>query len=56
MFGSDWATVDSFAKDEGYTRSLALRKIVGEWVEFKRQEFVDTVVTRLEGAGMEEVH
>ena len=38
MYGEQWAVVDSYAKHEGYTRSLALRKIVAEWAELKRRQ------------------
>lgn len=30
-----WATVKSFAKDQGYNTSLALRRIIDEWIQYK---------------------
>ena len=36
-----YAIVDSYAKDEGFTRSLAIRKIVTEWAEFKSRQLTD---------------
>ena len=37
MYPSHWATVDAYAKDAGYgSTSAALRRIVEEWVQLKR--------------------
>lgn len=33
---NQWATVEAFAKDQGYsTASAALRRIIDEWIQFK---------------------
>ena len=36
LYPRHWATIDSYAKDEGFSRSLALRKIIEEWLQLKR--------------------
>ena len=36
-----YAIVDRYAENEGFTRSLAIRKIVTEWAEFKRHQLTD---------------
>jgi hypothetical protein len=35
MYPSDWATVDSHAKDMGLNTSSSLRFIIREWRQFK---------------------
>jgi len=41
MYPDHWATVDEYAQAEGFTVSLALRKIVVEWAELKERMLVD---------------
>ena len=39
MYGKQWATVQAYAKDQGYSStSAALRRIVDEWVELKDEK------------------
>ena len=40
MYPSHWAIVDQYAKDQGFSISLALRKIVDEWQALSRGELV----------------
>ena len=36
MYGIHWATVEAFAKDQGYgSVSAALRRIIDEWLRFR---------------------
>ena len=44
MYSTQWETVEQYAKGEGFNISLSLRKIVDEWVEFKRHQLTDTVI------------
>lgn len=45
MYSRQWATVESYAKDQGFNVSLALRRIIDEWVELKARMLVDTTTT-----------
>ena len=44
MYGTHWPTVESYAQDRGYgSTSAALRRIIDEWTQLKRQaRLVDT--------------
>ena len=46
LYPEQKAIVDSYAKDEGFSRSLAVRRIINEWVEFKTTQLrlIDTPV------------
>lgn len=36
------AIVDAYAKDEGFNRSFAIRRIIMEWAKLKQHQLVDT--------------
>lgn len=38
MYPPELAAVNALAKDKGFTRSLAIRRIIREWAEFKRDQ------------------
>ena len=44
LYPPDWTMIDNWAYANGYTRSLALRRIVKEWAECK---WVDSDNSRL---------
>ena len=42
LYSEQRAIVDNYAKDEGFSRSLALRRIIKEWAKFKANTLVDS--------------
>ena len=41
LYGQQLAILDTYAQDEGFSRSLAARRIIDEWVQLKRATLVD---------------